>query len=79
MTDFPSYQNEDDKRIVYVRGVKRADLPQELQDQTEGQDQLYAIHNSSGEVLALVSDRKQAFVMARLNESGTLRQQSPGG
>ncbi|WP_424932672.1 DUF1150 family protein [Amaricoccus macauensis] len=68
MTDFPSFSASDDEQIVYVRNVKTADLPDEVRAQTGGQDTVYAIHAESGEVLALVSDRKQAFILARRNE-----------
>lgn len=68
MTDFPSFDTNHDKRIVYVRDVRTADLPAEIQARTEGHDKVYAIHAENGEVLALVADRDQAFVMARRNE-----------
>lgn len=67
MTDFPSLPADGDKRIVYVREVKTADLPEEIQARTAGVDHLYAIHAATGEVLALVPDRAQAFVVARQN------------
>lgn len=67
MTDFPSFQDDGDKRIVYVREVKTADLPEEVRAQTS-LDHLYAIHAANGAVLALVPDRAQAFVVARQNE-----------
>ena len=56
MTDFPSFPADGDKRIVYVREVKTADLPEEIRAQTT-LDHLYAIHAPTGEVLALVPDR----------------------
>jgi len=59
---------EGGERIVYVRAVKVADLPEELQRQAEGLDELYAVHDESGERLALVRDRKLAFVLARQND-----------
>lgn len=68
MTDFPSYAAEDGNRIVYVREVKTADLPDEIRARAAGRDHLYAIHSPDGEVLALVGDRAQAFVVARQNE-----------
>lgn len=69
MTDFPSLSDTEAKnRIVYVRAVKTADLPEAIQAQAAGVDQLYAIHAPTGEVLALVSDRDRAFVVARRNE-----------
>jgi hypothetical protein len=67
MTDFPSFQDDSDKRIVYVREVKTADLPEEVRSRTS-LDHLYAIHAPNGAVLALVPDRAQAFVVARQNE-----------
>ncbi len=69
MTDFPSLpENESPNRIVYVRSVKTADLPEAIQAQAPGLDYLYAIHSPTGEVLALVSDRDKAFIVARQNE-----------
>jgi hypothetical protein len=68
MTDFPSFPAESGKRIVYVREIKTADLPDEIRARAGGIDHLYAIHGADGEVLALVPDRRQAFVVARQNE-----------
>lgn len=68
MTDFPSFPDDGDKRIVYVREVKTADLPDEIRARTGELDHLYAIHSHTGEVLALVPDRAQAFVVARQNQ-----------
>ena len=70
MTDFRSYsdQTAGGRQIVYVRQVKTADLPVEIQAQSQGRDTLYAIHAASGEVLALVPDRRMAFTVARQNE-----------
>ena len=58
----------DNARIVYVRAVKVEDLPEEVRDQAEGLDQIYAVCDTSGERLALVKDRKMAFVLARQND-----------
>jgi hypothetical protein len=66
MTDFPSFPTEGEQRIVYVREVKTADLPEAIRAQTT-LEHLYAIHAPTGEVLALVPDRDQAFVVARQN------------
>jgi hypothetical protein len=68
MTDFPSFPGGGDQKIVYVRDVKTSDLPPAIQSQTGGLDRVYAIHAESGEVLALVADWKQAFILARRNE-----------
>ena len=67
MTDFPSLPDEGTKRIVYVREVKTADLPEEIRANTT-LDHLYAIHAANGQVLALVPERAQAFLVARQNE-----------
>ncbi|MBY6165162.1 DUF1150 domain-containing protein [Pseudooceanicola nitratireducens] len=56
------------ERIVYVRSVNVADLPEDVQEQAEGLDHLYAVHDASGERLALVKDRSMAFVLARQND-----------
>lgn len=69
MTDFPTLPADDaSERIVYVRSVRIADLPESIQAQTTGLDQLYAIHSANGACLALVPDRTQAFIVARRNE-----------
>ncbi len=56
------------KRTVYVRPVDVNELPEELQDQAEGREQVYAVHSQDGERLALVADRKMAFFLARQND-----------
>lgn len=55
-------------RIVYVRPVDVADLPDEVQDQMEDTKTLYAVHDADGERLALVKERKLAFMLARDND-----------
>jgi len=59
---------EDERAIVYVRPVKVADLPEEVRQQAEGLDTLYAVHNTEGERLALVRDRALAFVLAKQHD-----------
>ena len=54
--------------IVYVRSIAVADLPQDVQDQVEGLDTLYAVYRPNGERLALVKDRAMAFALARQND-----------
>jgi hypothetical protein len=53
-------------RIVYIRPVPVADLPEEARAQVSG-DSVYAIHDADGNRLAFVADRKLAFVVARQN------------
>jgi hypothetical protein len=60
--------NEDNARIVYVKTVDVADLPPEVQASAAGREHLYAVHNAYGEQLALVADRRMAFVLARQND-----------
>lgn len=61
----PFEPGQDETRTVYVKTVNVADLPQEVQDSAGDQDQLYAVHNAQGDQLALVGDRRMAFVLAR--------------
>ena len=56
------------ENTVYIRQVATSTLPQELQEQLPDVDSLYAVHDAEGERLALVRDRKMAFVLARQNE-----------
>jgi hypothetical protein len=63
--DFP---NEVSAPIVYVRPVQVADLPKEIRDQSHGIKTLYAVHDADGQRLALVRDRKLAFVLARQHD-----------
>ena len=55
-------------RMAYVKTVEVADLPEEVQKGAKGRTQLYAVHDSEGEQLALVADRYMAFVLARQND-----------
>ena len=52
-------------RIVYVLPVAVADLPDEIREQAEGVETLYAVHRPDGARLALVSNRQMAFALAR--------------
>lgn len=64
--------NQDGRRIVYVKEVNVADLPAEVQDEVRagagGRDHLYAVHDAEGQQLALVADRRMAFILARQND-----------
>jgi hypothetical protein len=55
-------------RIVYVREVAVADLPQDLQDEAAGLETLFAVHSPDGARLALVRDKAIAFALARQND-----------
>ena len=54
--------------IVYIRAVHVADLPAEVQEAAMGAKELYAVHSAEGERLALVKDRRLAFLLARQND-----------
>ncbi|WP_116134899.1 DUF1150 family protein [Tropicimonas sp. IMCC34043] len=54
--------------IVYVRPVDRSDLPDDIRSQTEGVEDLFAVHDADGQRLALVRGRKLAFLLARQND-----------
>jgi hypothetical protein len=54
------------ERIVYIRPVAVAELPEEARAHIDG-DAVYAIHDSNGNRLAFVADRKLAFTVARQN------------
>jgi hypothetical protein len=56
------------ERIVYVRSVEVADLPEDVREQVGDIDTIYAVHAEDGERLALVRDRKLAFILARQND-----------
>ena len=55
-------------RIVYVRPVAVSELPSEVQEHADGADHIYAVHNAEGERLALVKDRKLAFLLAEQHD-----------
>lgn len=52
-------------RIVYVREVAVADLPEDLREQVGGLDVIWSVHGADGRQLALVADRRLAFHLAR--------------
>lgn len=55
-------------RIVYVRPVSVADLPEDVRAQIEGTDVIYSVHAPDGQRLALVADRVMAFHLARAHD-----------
>jgi hypothetical protein len=59
---------EVEDRLVYVKAINVADLPQEVQEEAAGLEQLFAVHNAKGEQLALVAGRAMAFDLAREND-----------
>ncbi|MEP5154738.1 DUF1150 family protein [Planktotalea sp.] len=68
MTDFPQDTKAETGRNVYVRPIAHADLPEEMREQAEGLDNLYAVHTEDGNRLAVVADRDFAFDLARQHD-----------
>ena len=58
----------EDARVVYVKTVEVADLPDEVQAQADGRAHLYAVHDGDGQQLALVAERALAFALARQHD-----------
>ena len=54
--------------IVYIRPVAVADLPEDVQAEANGAEEIYAVHSEDGERIALVRDKRLAFVLARQND-----------
>jgi hypothetical protein len=52
-------------RIVYVRQIAVADLPDEVREQVGALEVIYSVHGADGRQLALVADRSMAFHLAR--------------
>ena len=52
-------------RIVYLKLINKNDLPDEVIEQTGDLEQLWSVHNSEGEQLALIADLDQAYDLAR--------------
>ncbi|QFS81918.1 hypothetical protein FIU97_03930 [Roseivivax sp. THAF40] len=63
--DFSKFEQD---RMVYIRPVKVADLPEDVREHADGSDELYAVHATDGERLALVKERNLAFILARQND-----------
>jgi hypothetical protein len=55
-------------RIVYVRPVAVADLPEDIRAQAEGLDTIWSVHRPDGMRVALVRDKAMAFALSRENE-----------
>jgi hypothetical protein len=51
-------------RIVYVRPVAVADLPEEIRLQAEGLETIWSVHRPDGMRVALVKDRGLAFQLS---------------
>lgn len=52
-------------RIVYVREVAVAELPDEVREQVGDAQVIWSVNGADGRQLALVADRRLAFHLAR--------------
>ncbi len=59
---------EGEIRLVYVRSVAVAGLPDALRAQIGALETVYSVHGEDGEQLALVANRELAFALARQHE-----------
>lgn len=59
---------EGETRIVYVRHVAVADLPEEVRQKIGEIKTVYSVHDTDGQQLALVKDRPMAFMLARQHD-----------
>lgn len=48
-------------KIVYVREIAVAELPDEVRDQLGDAQMIWSVHGADGRQLALVADKKLAF------------------
>lgn len=54
--------------VVYVKPIRVADLPEELQSEAGDRETIFSVHNQKGEQIALVADRSVAFDLARQHD-----------
>ena len=64
-----NFDGLDEKGLVYVKSISSSELPINVQQEIlEEQGPLYALHNSTGDRIAVVSGRDAAFIVARQND-----------
>ena len=66
--NFENHGAQLDDRVVYVKSVDVASLPDEVREAAGDREQLFSVHDSEGQQLALVADRALAFDLARKND-----------
>lgn len=54
--------------VVYVKAVLVESLPAEVREQAGDLEVIFAVHDAEGTRLALVSDRRLAFQLARQHD-----------
>lgn len=63
----PFFDAAPENRIVYIRPIDAAEVPEAAASGVTA-PRLYAIHDASGNRLAVLTDRDAAFFVARQNE-----------
>jgi hypothetical protein len=66
--DFAELGAKMNDRVVYVKSVDVAGLPDDVREAAGSREHLFAVHDSDGQQLALVADRDMAFTLARQND-----------
>lgn len=66
--DFENHGAMLDERVVYVKSVDVAGLPDNVREAAGDREYLFAVHDSKGQQLALVANRAMAFDLARKND-----------
>jgi hypothetical protein len=66
--DFSKLGENTGDRVVYVKSVDVSGLSDDLREAAGNREQLFAVHDSNGQQLALVADREMAFTLARRND-----------
>ena len=52
-------------RIVYLKPIDKDDVPPEVMKEAGNVENLWSVHNSAGEQLALIADLQTAYHLAR--------------
>lgn len=64
-----NFDGLDEKGLVYVKSISSGELPIDVQQEIlDEHGSLYALHNSTGDRIAVVSGRDAAFIVARQND-----------
>lgn len=62
------YPHIPENKLVYIRRVDPARLPEDLRAQVPADAAVWGVHAPDGACLALTGDRRLAFSMARQND-----------
>lgn len=62
------FKHMNDGKLVYIRPVTVANLPDEVREQVGAREHVYGVHSPDGACIALVKDRNLAFALARQND-----------